>query len=145
MVHFAPDHINMYHTKLLTTDCACQQTPYPCIGLFRFLELDLHRMSIYPEILERVRTGDKFLDLGCALGQELRHLVSIHTNPKANSPPPRGKYSTDKPPGPRWRSLHKPLRLRPKPRLNQRRLRPLQRPGYPSIAIHRLRHLQLQV
>lgn len=80
----------MYHTKLLTTDCACQQTPYPCIGLFRFLELDLHRMSIYPEILERVRTGDKFLDLGCALGQELRHLVSIHTNPKANSPPPAG-------------------------------------------------------
>lgn len=41
----------------------------------QILELDLHRMSIYPEILERVKFGDKFLDLGCALGQELRHLV----------------------------------------------------------------------
>jgi cyclopropane fatty-acyl-phospholipid synthase-like methyltransferase len=30
----------------------------------------------YPEMLERVKKGQKLLDLGCAFGQELRQLVS---------------------------------------------------------------------
>jgi len=46
-------------------------------------------MSIYSEILERVKSGDKLLDLGCALGQELRHLVSIHTYIHTTPKPPR--------------------------------------------------------
>lgn len=39
--------------------------------------MHIPRLPIYPEILERLLTGQKFLDVGCALGQELRHLVSI--------------------------------------------------------------------
>ncbi|KAK0702361.1 hypothetical protein B0H67DRAFT_637993 [Lasiosphaeris hirsuta] len=50
--------------------------PYHCIGMFQFLDLSLKTMDIYQEVLDRVKHGDKFLDLGCCLGQEIRQLVS---------------------------------------------------------------------
>ncbi|KAM7189123.1 hypothetical protein V8F33_010244 [Rhypophila sp. PSN 637] len=44
--------------------------------MFQFLDLSLKSMTeIYPAILDRVKKGDKFLDLGCCLGQEIRQLV----------------------------------------------------------------------
>ncbi|KAK1760381.1 hypothetical protein QBC47DRAFT_4519 [Echria macrotheca] len=50
--------------------------PYPCVGMFQFLDLSLVQQTpIYRSILERVRAGAKFLDLGCCLGQEIRQLV----------------------------------------------------------------------
>ncbi|KAJ5632388.1 hypothetical protein N7490_008727 [Penicillium lividum] len=49
--------------------------PYPCIGEFRFLDMSISDSRVYPEILERLKTGQKLLDVGCAVGQELRNLV----------------------------------------------------------------------
>ncbi|KAJ5579928.1 uncharacterized protein N7459_005913 [Penicillium hispanicum] len=49
--------------------------PYPCIGAFRFLDMSIPQSPTYPEILQRLKSGEKLLDLGCAIGQELRHLV----------------------------------------------------------------------
>ncbi|KAJ5448036.1 hypothetical protein N7445_002857 [Penicillium cf. griseofulvum] len=49
--------------------------PYPCIGSFRFLDLSIPQSPLYPEILDRLKSGQKLLDVGCAVGQELRQLV----------------------------------------------------------------------
>ena len=50
--------------------------PYPCIGQWRFLDLAIGQHSAYPEVLERMRTGEQvFLDLGCAFAQDIRKLV----------------------------------------------------------------------
>jgi SAM-dependent methyltransferase len=43
--------------------------------MYQFLDLSMVNTSIYPEVLERVKQGEKFLDLGCCLGQEIRKLV----------------------------------------------------------------------
>jgi 2-polyprenyl-3-methyl-5-hydroxy-6-metoxy-1,4-benzoquinol methylase len=56
------------------------QFPYPCIGAFRFLDLSIPQSPIYPEILDRLKSGQKLLDVGCAVGQELRQLVSLDSN-----------------------------------------------------------------
>ncbi|PMD12413.1 hypothetical protein NA56DRAFT_613500 [Hyaloscypha hepaticicola] len=50
--------------------------PYPCIGGFRFLDLAIAQSPDYPTILKRLKTGhERFLDLGCCFGQEIRRLV----------------------------------------------------------------------
>ncbi|KAK3324956.1 hypothetical protein B0H66DRAFT_511234 [Apodospora peruviana] len=49
--------------------------PWPCIGQFRFLDLSLARQPSYPIILERLKSGDRILDIGCCLGQDLRRLA----------------------------------------------------------------------
>ncbi|KAL6821828.1 hypothetical protein J3E69DRAFT_382317 [Trichoderma sp. SZMC 28015] len=48
---------------------------YPCIRRYRFLELIMMNTEVYQEVLERVKNGDKFMDLGCCFGQEIRKLV----------------------------------------------------------------------
>ncbi|KAJ9249617.1 hypothetical protein DTO207G8_6591 [Paecilomyces variotii] len=49
--------------------------PYPCIGMFRFLDLSIPTSPYYNEVIERLRAGEIFLDLGCCFGQELRQLA----------------------------------------------------------------------
>lgn len=49
--------------------------PYPCIGMYRFLDLGILQSGVYEEIVTRVKNGKKFLDLGCCFGQEIRQLV----------------------------------------------------------------------
>lgn len=51
------------------------QFPYPCIGQFRFLDLSISSAPQYPEILQRVKDGQKLLDVGCCFGQDVRKLV----------------------------------------------------------------------
>jgi 2-polyprenyl-3-methyl-5-hydroxy-6-metoxy-1,4-benzoquinol methylase len=53
------------------------QFPYPCIGAFRFLDMSIAQSPLYPEILDRLKSGEKLLDVGCAVGQELRQLVRL--------------------------------------------------------------------
>lgn len=50
--------------------------PYPCIGMYRFLDLSLTKTEVYSEVLERVKNGEHFLDLGCCFGQEIRQLIA---------------------------------------------------------------------
>ncbi|CAK7204340.1 hypothetical protein SEUCBS139899_007095 [Sporothrix eucalyptigena] len=52
--------------------------PYPCLGQFRFLELNLsQRGDLYNRLLKELKTqpGSRFLDIGCCLGQDIRKLV----------------------------------------------------------------------
>ena len=41
----------------------------------RFLDLSMMASEIYPQVLERTKHGEKFLDLACCFGQEIRKLV----------------------------------------------------------------------
>lgn len=50
--------------------------PYPCIGQFRFLDLGLKQTKEYAEVLDRLRQGQRFLDMACCFGQEIRQLVA---------------------------------------------------------------------
>jgi hypothetical protein len=49
--------------------------PYPCIGLFRFLDFSIRKSPVYDEVLQRVKNGQKFLDMGCCFAQDIRALV----------------------------------------------------------------------
>jgi len=49
--------------------------PWPCVGQFRFLDLSLSQQPSYPAIMKRLLSGDRLLDVGCCLGQDLRKLV----------------------------------------------------------------------
>ena len=48
---------------------------YPCIGLFAFLKVRLADSPLYPTIIDRLRSGESLLELGCGLGQEIRRMV----------------------------------------------------------------------
>lgn len=63
-------------------DTAITRHPYPCLGRFRFLDLDLSAHPLYAtELLPRLASKPKdgqdpplLLDLGCCLGQDIRRL-----------------------------------------------------------------------
>ncbi|XWW92241.1 hypothetical protein V2A60_000164 [Cordyceps javanica] len=57
-------------------DKAWDILPYPCIGVFRFLDFGAHNSPIYPVVLDRLKKGDTMLDLGCCFGQDIRKLVA---------------------------------------------------------------------
>lgn len=51
-------------------------TASSCIGQYRFLDLSIGNHELYPEILSRMKSGnEKYLDLGCCFGQDIRRLV----------------------------------------------------------------------
>ncbi|KAF1967866.1 hypothetical protein BU23DRAFT_583613 [Bimuria novae-zelandiae CBS 107.79] len=49
--------------------------PYPCLARWSFLDFTVSLSRNYPEVVERVKQGDKYLDLGCCVGQDIRKLV----------------------------------------------------------------------
>ncbi|KAJ5578640.1 uncharacterized protein N7459_007604 [Penicillium hispanicum] len=49
--------------------------PYPCIGVFRFIDFGAYNSPVYPSVVERIKAGQTFLDLGCCFGQDIRKLV----------------------------------------------------------------------
>lgn len=67
-------------------DRAYKSYPYPCLGRWRFLELDLASHPLYhSEILPALakHTGEEwlFLDLGTCLGQDVRKLIFDGADP----------------------------------------------------------------
>ncbi|CAK4029266.1 Hypothetical predicted protein [Lecanosticta acicola] len=50
--------------------------PYPCIGHWKFMALTLLSHPDYPRILERLKSGQTFLDVGCCFAQDMRQLVA---------------------------------------------------------------------
>ncbi|KAF4633751.1 hypothetical protein G7Y89_g4373 [Cudoniella acicularis] len=58
-------------------DILWSQAPYPCIGEFKFLTLNLPKHPLYTQVLTLLRETPhtKLLDLGCAVAQELRSLT----------------------------------------------------------------------
>ena len=56
-------------------DKAWETCPYGCVGLFVFTFPTIQRTEIYEQILQRVKYGERFLDLGCGFGQNIRKLV----------------------------------------------------------------------
>ncbi|XP_014562041.1 hypothetical protein COCVIDRAFT_11525 [Bipolaris victoriae FI3] len=57
-------------------DKAYQISRYPCIGGYYFLNLKAREAPCYPEVKKRVLNGEKLLDIGCCLGQEIRRMVT---------------------------------------------------------------------
>ncbi|KAH8809369.1 methyltransferase domain-containing protein [Xylogone sp. PMI_703] len=57
--------------------------PYGCIGRWLFLDCVITSLPEYPDVIERVKSGDVLLDAGCAFGYVLRQLA-IDGAPAAN-------------------------------------------------------------
>ncbi|KAI1115278.1 hypothetical protein F5Y14DRAFT_410765 [Nemania sp. NC0429] len=76
------EHEQISHITKVRNE-AYAQFPYPCMGTFRFLELDLSRHDAYEEhVLGPLRQPavpgkpePLFLDCGCCLGQDIRKLA----------------------------------------------------------------------
>lgn len=49
--------------------------PYPCLGNWGFLNFSIGEGPAYHEVVSRVKNGERFLDLGCCMGQDVRKLV----------------------------------------------------------------------
>ncbi|KAI7785300.1 methyltransferase domain-containing protein [Diaporthe eres] len=71
--HITPEEVDQY--VIAMRDKAWDIFPYPCIGQFRFLNLSLSKKPSYERILERLRGGATYLDIGCCIGQDIRKLV----------------------------------------------------------------------
>lgn len=63
-------------TAFLQRDKAWDVYPYPCIGQFRFLQLNLCQQPSYQKMVEALKGGAKYLDIGCCVGQDIRKLVA---------------------------------------------------------------------
>ncbi len=78
-----PEKEQIAHITRLRNE-AYAQFPYPCMGTFRFLDLDLTRHQVYKEhvlgpLCRPAAPGEPeplFLDCGCCLGQEVRKLAA---------------------------------------------------------------------
>ena len=78
-------------------DRAYTHHPYPCLGRFRFLELDLTLHPLYNAVvlpLLKSTTPPVFLDLGCCLGQDVRKLL-FDLGPKADGESRGNVYGAD--------------------------------------------------
>jgi len=70
----APEEVNKHVDAI--REKAFKIYSYPCIGMYRFLDLSIVQRKEYPEVVQRLKDGEKILDLGCCFGQEIRQLVS---------------------------------------------------------------------
>ncbi|KAH7044044.1 hypothetical protein B0J12DRAFT_760511 [Macrophomina phaseolina] len=66
--------------------------PFPCVGSFLFAELALPTFPGYGGLVERLRDGERYLEIGCGLGQDVRKLLHAGV-------PPSSLHATDLLPG----------------------------------------------
>ncbi|KAF4161518.1 hypothetical protein CNMCM6936_003359 [Aspergillus lentulus] len=78
-----PDKVLAHVKDVRDRAFAVLQCPYPCVAKFMFLEPAISTLPCFDAIVERVKEGQKLLDMGCAFGQELRQLV-YHGAPSEN-------------------------------------------------------------
>ncbi|KAJ6442548.1 S-adenosyl-L-methionine-dependent methyltransferase [Purpureocillium lavendulum] len=71
-----PDEVRDHIMKIASREKAWASSPYPCVGLFRFLDYSLPDSPLYGEVLQRLKGGEKLLDFGCCFGHDLRALVA---------------------------------------------------------------------
>ncbi|KAK4445053.1 hypothetical protein QBC34DRAFT_473200 [Podospora aff. communis PSN243] len=71
--HIPPDQIEP-HLRAIR-DRAFAIYSYPCLGRWRFLDLYITTLPIYPSLLARIKAGAVFLDAACCVGQVLRQLA----------------------------------------------------------------------
>ncbi|WPH01800.1 Hypothetical protein R9X50_00465300 [Acrodontium crateriforme] len=69
-----PENEIISHVKAIR-DKAWQVFKYPCVGSYFFLNQTIALSPTYSHVLERVKAGDKLLDLGCCFGQDVRKFV----------------------------------------------------------------------
>ncbi|KFY60093.1 hypothetical protein V497_03867 [Pseudogymnoascus sp. VKM F-4516 (FW-969)] len=82
-----PDRVVPYIEEM--RDRAWKIYPYPCIGMFRFVNVTLLKSPHYPTILSRLKNDNHiFLDLGCCFGSEIRQLT-------ADGAPSENLYGSD--------------------------------------------------
>ncbi len=62
--------------NFLQRDKAWDVYPYPCIGQFLFLNLRLKHQPSYASMMENLKHGAKYLEIGFFLGQDIRKLVA---------------------------------------------------------------------
>ncbi|KAE8152098.1 hypothetical protein BDV25DRAFT_151727 [Aspergillus avenaceus] len=60
---------------MIQAERAWNVQPYPCIAKLLFLHFDLSKSPIFDRIVSMLDTDSLLLDLGCALGQDIRRLV----------------------------------------------------------------------
>ncbi|GAB1194174.1 hypothetical protein APSETT444_003415 [Aspergillus pseudonomiae] len=68
-----PTEVN--HQVAKVTKQGCEITNYPCFRLVTFLDLELSQSPAYARIVNRIKQGALFIDLGCGLGQDIRRLA----------------------------------------------------------------------
>ncbi|KAF3923289.1 hypothetical protein ABW21_db0202315 [Orbilia brochopaga] len=49
---------------------------YPCVGQWLFFKFGMTEHSMYPEIVDRLKQGQRILDMGCFMGFDGRKLVA---------------------------------------------------------------------
>lgn len=68
-----PEKLEAHVSKV--RDEAWRIAPYPCIGGWKFLELNMSLSPVYDEVLSRLKEDESLIDLGCCFGQDIRKLV----------------------------------------------------------------------
>ncbi|KNG82887.1 hypothetical protein ANOM_007530 [Aspergillus nomiae NRRL 13137] len=68
-----PTEVN--HQVAKVAKQGCEITNYPCFRLVTFLDLELSQSPAYARIVNRIKQGALFIDLGCRLGQDIRRLA----------------------------------------------------------------------
>lgn len=76
-----PEQVATHVQKI--RDRASQFYPGPCISLLRFLSVNISSHPLYTQIINTLKTHPTttFLDAGCCVGQDLRHLA-LHGVPQ---------------------------------------------------------------
>ncbi|KXH62816.1 hypothetical protein CNYM01_03677 [Colletotrichum nymphaeae SA-01] len=126
-----PLSLSLSQRKKAWNDC-----PYPCIGLWLFLKLQLRNNKKFDEAVRRTQRGENLLDFGCAVGQDLRPRRFIPTIPpwhrpnfllllRRQTPLQRPSHPNNIPPRKRpLPALNPPLRLAQQLLHHNRKLRP---------------------